>query len=160
MGAVPEGGEAVMDLQERMKRFEETCRRQGLPVTVQRRAVYEALASRKDHPTADELYDAVSRRLPGISRTTVYRVLETLVKMGLAIKVDHPGARSRFDANATDHPHAVCLACERVFDFEVRDFDLGDIPEQLPDGFQVTGVTVVVHGYCPFCRAALEKNRG
>ncbi len=57
-------------------RFEEA----GVPFTVQRRAVWESLARRKDHPTADDVFESVEERMPGVSRTTVYRSLETLVQ--------------------------------------------------------------------------------
>ena len=81
----------------RLAEFEAECRRRGLAVTIQRRTVFGELAGRKDHPTADQVYDAVRGRLPGLSRTTVYRVLETLVDAGLARKVHHAGGVARFD---------------------------------------------------------------
>ena len=49
----------------RLAEFEAECRRRGLAVTVQRRTVFEELAGRRDHPTADQVYDAVRGRLPG-----------------------------------------------------------------------------------------------
>ena len=64
---------------QRLESFERLCRERGLSLTVQRRAVLEAVLDRGDHPTADQVYDEVKERLPGLSRTTVYRVLETLV---------------------------------------------------------------------------------
>jgi Fe2+ or Zn2+ uptake regulation protein len=44
------------------------CRTSGLPVTVQRRAIFELLAGRTDHPTADQVWEAARQRLPGVSR--------------------------------------------------------------------------------------------
>ncbi len=45
-------------------------RESGLPVTIQRRAVFEAILERQDHPTAEQVYRAVRRDLPQISRMT------------------------------------------------------------------------------------------
>ena len=42
---------------ERLRLFEEQCREHGLAVTVQRRRVVEAIIDRKDHPTADQVYE-------------------------------------------------------------------------------------------------------
>ena len=63
----------------RLQEFEETCRRKGLPLTVQRRVILEAVLQRDDHPTADQIYEAVQERIPQLSRTTVYRVLDALL---------------------------------------------------------------------------------
>jgi Fe2+ or Zn2+ uptake regulation protein len=47
------------DKQQRMDHFFAAHRQAGLPVTTQRRAVFEAIRRRADHPTADQLYRAV-----------------------------------------------------------------------------------------------------
>jgi Fe2+ or Zn2+ uptake regulation protein len=75
---------------ERTAAFERECRSRGLALTVQRRTVFEELEGRHDHPTADQVYESAHDRLPSLSRTTVYRVLETLVETGFARKVHHP----------------------------------------------------------------------
>ncbi|HRX84343.1 MAG TPA: transcriptional repressor, partial [Phycisphaerae bacterium] len=59
--------------------FEQLCRQQGLALTVQRRTILSVLLDSDDHPTADQVYEIVRQRLPGLSRTTVYRVLDTFV---------------------------------------------------------------------------------
>ena len=43
----------------RIEQFEQAHRKNGLPVTMQRRAVFEAILEREDHPTADQVYDIV-----------------------------------------------------------------------------------------------------
>src|SRR5512144_2336301 len=95
--------------QERVATLERVCRREGVPLTIQRRAVLEALLEHDDHPTADQILADVRGRLPGVSRTTVYRVLETLVGLGLAAKSCHPGSGARFDPETDRHHHLVCL---------------------------------------------------
>jgi len=45
--------------QQRMTQFFAAHQQRGLPVTTQRRAVFEAILDRADHPTADQLYRAV-----------------------------------------------------------------------------------------------------
>ena len=48
-------------------------------MTVQKRCVLEALLDRKDHPTVDQVYEDAVVQIPELTRTTVYRVLESLV---------------------------------------------------------------------------------
>jgi Fur family transcriptional regulator, peroxide stress response regulator len=126
-----------------------SCRAGGLAMTVQRRAVLEALSVRHDHPTADQIYEAVRGRVPGISRTTVYRVLETFLRIGVARRVSQPGAAVRFEARTDGHHHLVCRRCGRIDDVDLP----GLRPPPHPrTGFQIIDWQVEFSGYCPHCR--------
>ena len=137
--------------------FERECRRRGLALTIQRRAVFEELSGRRDHPTADQIFDALNARLPGLSRTTVYRVLETLVEMGAARKVLHVDAVARFDPVTHRHHHLICERCGRLVDLE----DDAVPPLALPDtrraGFRVTDYSICFSGLCSACQKTKEK---
>jgi len=128
------------------------CRDQGMALTVQRRTILEELLARRDHPSADMIFDAVKSRVPGLSRTTVYRVLDTLVRLGAARKVAHDGAVVRFDPNTERHHHLVCERCAGMVDLP-RGM-VGDIP--LPDlkasGFTIKDFSVNYSGICDGCR--------
>jgi Fur family peroxide stress response transcriptional regulator len=131
--------------------FEGACRRRGLAVTVQRRTVFEALSVRRDHPTADQVYAAVRGRLPGLSRTTVYRVLETLVGAGFARKVQHAGGAARFDPITQRHHHLVCEACGRLVDLDDAAVPTLRLPETRGTGFRVMDYSVSFLGLCGSC---------
>jgi Fur family peroxide stress response transcriptional regulator len=129
------------------------CRARSLPVTVQRRAVVEELTRHGSHPTVDELFAVVRQRLPGISRTTVYRILETLVEIGIADRVLHTGATVRYDARTEEHHHFSCDACDRVFDLEDLGIPSPKVPKSDTDGVvEIHGITVYLRGHCPDCR--------
>lgn len=135
----------------KLKLMEERCRKNGLSLTVQRRAILEDLSSRKDHPTADQIYAAIQDRISGVSRTTVYRVLETFVQLGLAQKISNPEAKARFDADTSRHHHASCIECEKVIDIDsavLPDIDLSGADLK---GFEVFDCSVVAVGLCKEC---------
>lgn len=135
----------------KLKLMEERCRKNRLSLTVQRRAILENLSSRTDHPTADQIYASIQDRITGVSRTTVYRVLETFVQLGLAQKISNPEAKARFDADTSKHHHASCLVCEKVIDIDARqlpDIDLGSVDL---GGFKVFDCSVVAVGLCSDC---------
>ena len=141
-------------VEQKLVDLETGCRERGLSMTVQRRAILENLASRKDHPTADQIYGAIKDQLRGVSRTTVYRVLEAFVQLGIAQKICYPDAKARFDADIRRHHHAICLECEKVMD--VSDARLNDIP--VPQnglaGFDVLDYSISFLGVCQECRSA------
>lgn len=137
----------------RLQQFEAACRAHRLPVTVQRRRIFEALMGRSDHPTPDTVYGAVKETLPGVSRTTVYRVLDTLVRVGVVSKASSPGAASRVDPRTSRHHHLVCERCDRLFDV---DEDAVEHRIRLPDvrrqGFAIQGYSIHFTGLCAACR--------
>ena len=137
---------------DRIAVFERECRSRGLSLTVQRRTVFEELSGRRDHPTADQVYDAVHGRLPSLSRTTVYRVLETLVETGFARKVHHPDAVVRFDPATGRHHHLVCESCGRLVDLDDSVVPRVPIPDAKGIGFRIRDYSVSFSGLCASCR--------
>jgi Fur family peroxide stress response transcriptional regulator len=131
--------------------LQDACRRLGLAVTIQRRSVFGELAGRRDHPTADQIYDAVRDRLPGLSRTTVYRVLETLVEAGLARKVHHAGGVARFDPITGRHHHLSCEGCGRLVDLDDSLVPPLRLPAATGTGFRIKDYSVSFTGLCPAC---------
>ncbi len=142
----------------KVAQFEAACRAQGLPLTVQRRVILEALAARDDHPTADEIFAAIQERIPGVSRTTVYRVLETLVGVGVASKVCHPGATARFDAKTDRHHHLVCRECGKVRDLEAPALDRLPLPNTSRRGFEIRDYSIHFLGTCADCRPKRRRD--
>lgn len=145
--------------EKRLERFFSAHREGGLPVTTQRRAVYEAIMDRGDHPTAEQLYREVRRGLPHISRMTVHRILGAFVSLGLIAKTCHPGSAARFDPKLTQHHHLVCLECGSIMD--VEDPRLGDLPwpKVDPREFLIQDYHVHFRGLCARCRQKQPRAR-
>lgn len=137
----------------RFARLDEACRKRGIPLTVQRRSVFAAVLARSDHPTAEQVFQDIQADVPGISRTTVYRALDTLVEMGLVRKASHLGAAARFDPNTERHHHIVCRKCETVVDLSTRALDGLSIPDLRKQGFIVDDYSVHFTGLCRECSA-------
>jgi Fur family peroxide stress response transcriptional regulator len=141
----------------RVEEIRQVCRARGLPFTLQRRAIIEALLQDTYHPTADQIYDAIRVRVPGLSRTTVYRTLETLVRLGLAGKVCHPGAAARYDAKTQRHHHLVCLQCGKMVDLEDTSLDTIPLPAPGYLEFDIADYSIQFRGICRDCRANLSE---
>ena len=118
--------------------------------TKQRQLILEAVRATNSHPTADELFQMIRRKLPTISLATVYRNLNFLSEIGEIRKLAMPGMPDRFDLRMDPHDHMVCDTCGQVVDF-VLPHDLGqEIASAC--GAQVDGYTLVAHGTCAHCR--------
>jgi Fur family peroxide stress response transcriptional regulator len=129
-----------------------SCRRKGIRLTHQRRVILEILARRKDHPTADQLYGEARERLPEISRTTVYRVLEMLVRSDAARTVCHPGSTARYEAQTARHHHLICRHCGRLIDLVAPELDELPLPRTRGRGFRIEDYTIQFMGSCSDCR--------
>ena len=126
-------------------------------MTRQRRIILDVVRESETHPSADEVYVRVRRRLPKISLGTVYRNLEILAERGDIRKLEVGGTQKRFDGNASAHGHVRCLNCGRVVDAP-SDQDLGPGAAVLElAGFEITGCSVEFLGYCPKCRRRRPK---
>ena len=133
-------------------RLREALEEAGLRFTGQRAAVYGFLAETTSHPNADEVFQAVRSRVPGISLATVYKSLETLVGCGLALKLTYSDGSARYDARTEPHHHARCLGCGRVMDVpgHLETEQLQALMEGV-DEFSVSGYRLELTGYCSRC---------
>ena len=94
----------------------------------------------KTHPTAEEVYRAVRRRVPRISLATVYKALEALVEARLATKLTNGDGSARYDCRGDDHYHLRDVATGEIRDLPVE-FDphlLAKIDPALVDDWPAT----------------------
>lgn len=119
--------------------------------TTQRSLVLEAVKELKCHATADEVYNMIVRKFPNISRGTVYRNLNLLSDMGEIRKMEMPSGADRFDHICSEHYHAKCEKCGRVFDVEME--FIADLEQNIKDtrGFKFIGHNIIFKGICPEC---------
>jgi Fur family peroxide stress response transcriptional regulator len=144
-------------------KFAEHCRAHGLSVTQQRLAIFEALASSREHPSAEQLHKAVQRRIPALSLATVYKNLEALKAIGAVADVNPLHQEGRYEAalpgTGAGHPHhhLVCVSCKKVRD--LHDSELDGLRVRDTQGFHVRAVRVQAEGFCPECRARGTRAR-
>ncbi|MBN1857293.1 MAG: transcriptional repressor [Dehalococcoidia bacterium] len=119
--------------------------------TRQREAILRVVRSADSHPTADAVYDAVRKEIPGISLGTVYRNLKLLAEAGEVMAMENAGCSSRFDGCTEVHHHFRCEVCGRVFD--VADMLGSDIDRvvEAQTGFEVRGHCLEFRGVCASC---------
>ena len=125
-------------------------REHHIAVTPQRLAVLAILQGRRDHPTAEMIYQEVRRDLPAISFNTVYKTLEVFYREGLVIKVNPLHEVARYDGVTGPHAHFICRRCHRIRDLEWEPAGL-TLPEEALAGFRVEQQSLTFWGLCPRC---------
>ena len=123
----------------------------NLRMTRQRRVIMEELCKVDSHPSADELYVLVRKRLPRISLGTVYRNLEVLAECGEIQKLELGCTTKRFDGKTDNHYHLRCIRCDRVVDAP-SDLDV-TIKHDLNSAtdFKIIGHRLEFIGICSAC---------
>jgi Fur family peroxide stress response transcriptional regulator len=124
----------------------------GLKITPQRTAIFQELLKSKDHPTADDIYKRIVKKIPNISFDTVNRTLLTFSKIGMIKVVEGYGQAKRYDPDLGIHHHFRCIRCGRIIDFHNKDYDNIAVPAEINKRFTVTSKKVVLEGLCGKCR--------
>lgn len=125
--------------------------RAGYRLTPQRWTVWAALQQLGGHPSAEGLYRQIQRTHPMVSRATVYKTLDLLVRVGLVTPLPAPDGVTRFDPGPP-HVNLECVRCGRIED--APDPRLLASVERLAlrRGFRADR-GVVVQGTCARCGA-------
>jgi len=126
--------------------------------TPQRLAILKYLEGNKEHPSAEGIYAALSKDFPTMSVATVYNVLEFLKKTGKLKEIYIDPEKRRFDPDTTEHHHAICIKCKKVFDI-YKKIKLPDLKEYLPD-FQIFDISLQAQVLCPKCKKEKDLKPG
>ena len=94
-------------------------KKEGLRYTNQRQAVWDEIKSSDDHRDAEQIYSALRNNNLNVSRATVYRTIDVLVKNRLVRKMDVGDGRSLYESRLDDehHDHMICLDTGDIIEF-------------------------------------------
>ncbi len=129
----------------------------NMRLTTQRQIILEELGKVTSHPTANEVYDMVRKRLPRIGLGTVYRNLELMAESGIILKLEVGGSQKRFDATTESHYHIRCTRCDRVDDIDIPvQYHINEHADRA-SSYEVLGHHIEFSGICDDCQQVLEK---
>ena len=123
----------------------------NMRLTTQRQIILEELGKVTSHPTANEVYDMVRRRLPRIGLGTVYRNLELMADIGIILKLEVGGTQKRFDATVVPHYHIRCSSCGRVNDINIAVQEQINIVAEKASNYKILGHHIEFSGICSSC---------
>ncbi|MDY0267219.1 MAG: transcriptional repressor [Methanimicrococcus sp.] len=124
--------------------------------TVQKMKIMEYLMSTTSHPTAEAVYAEVSKDIPTISLSTVYRNLNLMAEDGDILKFE-VGNEAHFDADTSFHHHVYCKLCKCVFD--LHDKEIANYIKEnarIPN-FEIENTNLIFVGKCYDCDLQKES---
>ena len=127
---------------------------QGLKLTSERAALVREIFAIHYHFEADELLFKMKETSVKISRATVYRTLELLVKSGLVRRVHLGEDHYHYEHVSGDshHDHLVCTGCGRIEEFENRTIEKLQATVADRHGFLIQSHRLELYGLCARCR--------
>ena len=117
--------------------------------TPQRLAILDYLEGNTSHPSADEIYRAVSKKYLSLSVATVYNTLNMLAKSGLLreLTIDH--GRKRYDPDTSSHHHLICVLCGKIVD--IPGTIAVNLPAEIAQNYSLLGNHIEFYGHCSPC---------
>ena len=117
----------------------EVLRKEGLRYTSQRQAVWDEIKKSEEHRDAEDIYLQLKSNNHNVSRATVYRTIDVLVKNHMVRKMDLGDGRNLFEPRIDDdhHDHMICLDTGKIIEF--FDEDLEDLQDKIAEkhGYKV-----------------------
>lgn len=123
--------------------------KRGLKPSFQRMLILEYIMKQKNHPSAEMIYDKISKEIPTLSRTTIYNNLNLFVDKGILTTLKSNDSEARYDTLENPHTHFHCSSCGRIIDIELDTplFSKAEI-----EGNQVDQVQIHFKGICKNCQ--------
>ena len=99
--------------------LKEVLQKEGLRFTRQRLAVWMEIGISRKHRDADDIYISIRSKGKKVSRATVYRTIDVLVKNKLVRKLDVGDGKNRFESKFDEehHDHMICLETGNIIEF-------------------------------------------
>lgn len=128
--------------------------KEGHRLTTPRQAIIRLVAPRRDHFSAQEVWEEVRARHRGIGRATVFRTLDLLTELGVLNRIHTGDGCHRYTVCETKHHHhLMCVECGTVVSL-----DAAGMEAQIRQMAQEAGFDLLTHhlelvGRCAACRA-------
>jgi len=134
--------------------FRDLCEVHGIAVTHQRQVLYEVMQGMDGHPSPEEIYAKVRRKIPAISLATVYKNIHLFVESGVLREVSLHHGSQRVEMNEREHHHLVCSRCKAIADIDPEELGASRLlkGKKLPGGFLAERYSVDVIGICSKCQ--------
>lgn len=128
----------------------------NLHPTLQRIAIMDYLITHRTHPTVDEVYVALYKKLPTLSKTTVYNTLKLFAEHRAALMLTIDEKKVCFDGDVSPHAHFMCRNCGKLYDLQLP-YIIKEFSPEMED-FRFEETHLYYKGICKECSCGRDKN--
>ena len=139
---------------ELLSKFRDVLRREGLKYTPQRVGILEEVIKDRGHRECEDIYMALRKNGHHVSRATIYRTMDILVKNEFVRKMEIGDGRARYESKVgcLHHDHLICTSCGEIVEFV--DHNIEDIQDKIAKRyhFKLQRHIHQLFGLCKKCR--------
>ena len=107
-----------------INKLKDILKNEGLRYTKQRQLVWDEIRSSSEHRDAEEIYIQINKASKSkhgekVSRATVYRTIDVLVKNNLVRKMELGDGRALYEHKIEEehHDHIICVETGKIIEF-------------------------------------------
>ncbi|MCK4836116.1 MAG: transcriptional repressor [Candidatus Aminicenantes bacterium] len=130
------------------RKFQDLLSSKGVKPSFQRLLILEYIIKNKNHPSAEMIYQQISKNIPTLSRTTVYNNLNLFVKKGILTTLKTSDSESHYDIVDKPHAHFYCSVCGRIIDIDLK---MPFFSRTFIQGHKIEEVKIQFLGICKKC---------
>lgn len=142
------------------QKLRETLVEAGIGLSAPRLAIAEFVLYSDQHPTADEVFTQVEKKMPMLSLATVYNTLQLFVQRGLLKPLqDHESRAIRYDCNMQPHFHFIDKKTGRMIDIMPHQIKIEPCDELRRQGLEIQEIEVSLRGLISPDTKTLKENK-
>lgn len=136
-----------------MEKYKQILVDKGIKPTFQRIKILEYLDKNHSHPSVDMIFSALHKKVPTLSKTTVYNTLDIFRDHELVDILTITESEIRYEYVLQSHHHFYCKRCGKIIDLDVNCVYQD---KMCVDGHKIEAIHGYFKGICSECLLKTE----
>lgn len=121
------------------KQFVEALKAENIKLTPQRQEIFSNIINSTGHRECDDIYASLDEEGLNISRATIYRTLDILVKHNLVRKLVFGDGKAKYEKKigTKHHDHMICIETGDIIEFENEEIERLQEEEAEKHGYEI-----------------------
>lgn len=132
-----------------IKKIKEIFKEKGIKPSFQRIEIFNYIYKNKTHPSISEIYENLSKKIPTLSKTTLYNTLKLFYRKNLVFEILIEEDEVRFDYMEKPHIHFKCKNCGKIYDVYKK---CPIVNCKKVDGHKIEEYHIYLIGLCKNCK--------